>query len=53
MMDHRGAESAGGGCVGAAKVIVASITSCRTAAVRNQQSEEELNRQNLLTQPAD
>ena len=37
----------------AAKMVVASITSCRTAAVRNQQSEEESNRQNLLTQPAD
>ena len=33
----------------AAKMVVASITSCRTAAVRNQQSEEESNRQIRLT----
>ena len=36
----------------AAKMVVASITSCRTYAVRNQQSEKESDRQNLLTHPA-
>ena len=54
-----GAEPAGGGCVAPAKVIVArqkwlsrQLTSCRTYAVRNQQSEKESKRQNLLTHPA-
>ena len=57
--DCRGAEPAGGGCVAPAKVIVArqkwlsrQLTSCRTYAVRNQQSEKESKRQNLLTHPA-
>ena len=57
--DCRGAEPAGGGCVAPAKVIVArqkwlsrQLTSCRTYAVRNQQSEKESERQNLLTHPA-
>ena len=52
-------EPAGGGCVAPAKVIVArqkwlsrQLTSCRTYAVRNQQSEKESKRQNLLTHPA-
>ena len=57
--DCRGAEPAGGGCVAPAKVIVArqkwlsrQLTSCCTYAVRNQQSEKESKRQNLLTHPA-
>ena len=36
----------------AAKMVVASITGCRTYAVQNQQSEKESDRQNLLTHPA-
>ena len=50
--DQCGTESAGRRCVAPAKLIVASTTNRRSCEVRNQQSDKESDRQNLLTHPA-